>query len=57
LLIIPLNILTGTAVVVIMIVWKLSLLHVLPMQSVPISTNVVSLNPAQPRCTWYNIMW
>ena len=27
------------------------------MQSVPISTNVVSLNPSQPRCTRYNIMW
>ena len=27
------------------------------MQSVPIITNVVSLNPAQMRCTRYNIMW
>jgi hypothetical protein len=27
------------------------------MQSVPIITNVVSLNPAQARCTRYNIMW
>jgi hypothetical protein len=26
------------------------------LQSVPISTNVVSLNPSQPRCTRYNIM-
>jgi len=26
------------------------------MQSVPI-TNVVSSNPVQARCTWYNIMW
>jgi len=25
-------------------------------QSVPITTNVVSLNPAQARCTRYNIM-
>ena len=22
-----------------------------------ICTNAVSLNPAQERCTWYNIMW
>jgi hypothetical protein len=29
----------------------------LPMQSVPITTNVVSLNPVQARCTRYNIMW
>ena len=27
----------------------------LPMQSVPITSNVVSLNPAQARCTRYNI--
>jgi hypothetical protein len=27
------------------------------MQSVPITTKVVSLNPAQVRCTQYNIMW
>jgi len=27
------------------------------MQSVPITTNVVSSNPAQERCTRYNIMW
>ena len=25
------------------------------MQSVPITTNVVTSNPAQMRCTWYNI--
>jgi hypothetical protein len=31
-------------------------LNYLPMQSVPITTNV-SLNPAQARCTQYNIMW
>ena len=28
----------------------------LPMQSVPITTNVVSSNPAQARCTQCNIM-
>jgi len=27
------------------------------MQSVPITTNVVSTNPAHARCTRYNIMW
>jgi len=27
------------------------------MQSVPITINAASLNPAQARCTWYNIMW
>jgi hypothetical protein len=26
-------------------------------QSVPITTKVVSSNPAQSRCTRYNIMW
>jgi len=29
----------------------------LPMQSVPITTNVVSSNPTQAKCSWYNIMW
>ena len=29
----------------------------LPMQSVPITTKVVGFNPAQARCTRYNIMW
>jgi len=29
----------------------------LPVQSVPITTNIVSSNPAQARCIWYNIMW
>jgi len=29
----------------------------LPMQSVPFITNVVSLNPAQTRCTRYNNTW
>jgi len=28
----------------------------LPMQSVPITTNVVSLNPLHARCTQYNIV-
>jgi hypothetical protein len=28
-----------------------------PMQSVPITTNVVSSNPAQVGCTQYNMMW
>jgi hypothetical protein len=42
----------GTIVVV--IVWQLDLQ--LPMQSVPITTNIVSSNPAQARCTRYNIM-
>jgi hypothetical protein len=28
-----------------------------PMQSVSITTNVVSSNPTQERCIWYNIMW
>jgi len=27
------------------------------MQSVPITTNVVSSNPAHAWCTGYNIMW
>jgi hypothetical protein len=40
--------------VVFMIVWYLDLQ--LPMQSVPITTEVVSSNPAQMRCTQYNIM-
>jgi len=29
----------------------------LPVQSVPITTKVVSSNPVQARCTRYNIMW
>ena len=28
----------------------------LPVQSVPITTNVANLNPTQERCTRYNIM-
>jgi len=27
------------------------------MQSVPITTNVLSANPDQGRCTRYNIIW
>ena len=38
--------------IVVMIVWQLDLQ--LPMQSVPITTKVVSSNPAQARCTPYN---
>jgi hypothetical protein len=40
--------------VMVVIVWWLDLQ--LPMQSVPITTEVVSLNPVQARCTRYNIM-
>ena len=39
----------------IVVIWYLDLQ--LPMQSVPITTNIVSLNPAQAMCTRYNIMW
>ena len=39
---------------VIVIIWLLDLQ--LPMQSVPITTNVESSNPIQVRCTQYNIM-
>jgi len=27
------------------------------MQSVHITINIMSSNPARARCTWYNIMW
>jgi hypothetical protein len=37
------------------IVWKLVLQ--LPVQSVPITTNIVSSNPTQAGCTRYNIVW
>ena len=41
----------------VVIVWYIILLALeLSMQSVPITTNVVSSNPAQARCTRYNIM-
>jgi len=40
---------------VVVIVWYLDLQ--LLMQSVPITTEVLSLNPAQARCTRYNTMW
>jgi len=41
--------------VMVVIVWYLDLQ--LPMQSVPITNNVVSSNSAYVRCTRYNIMW
>ena len=41
--------------VVVVIVWQLDL--ELPLPSVPITTNVVSSNPTQARCTRYNIVW
>ena len=41
--------------VVVVIICSLDLQ--LPMQSVPITTNVVNSNPAQARCNRYNIMW
>ena len=44
----------SSGVVVVVIVRWLDLQ--LPMQSVPITTNVVSSNPAQVRCTRYNII-
>ena len=37
------------------IVWWLDL--PLPMQSVPITTNIVSSNPTHAMCTLSNIMW
>jgi len=39
----------------VMIVWQLDLQ--LPMQSVLITTNAVSSNPAQAKYTRYNIIW
>ena len=45
----------NTRTIVGVIIWLLDLQ--LPMQSVPITTNIVSSNPAQTRCTRYNIMW
>jgi hypothetical protein len=41
--------------VVVVIVWWLDLQ--LTMKSVPITTNVVSSNPAQARCTTFNFFW
>jgi hypothetical protein len=41
--------------VVVVIVWSLDLW--LPIQSVHITTKDVSSNPAQTRCTRFNIMW
>jgi len=43
------SLLTATGAVVVMIVWWLDLQ--LPMQSVPITTNVMSLNPAEVSST------
>jgi len=42
-------------VVLVVIVWGLDLQ--LPMHPVSITTNIVSLNPVETRCTHYNIMW
>ena len=39
---------------VVMIIWQLDLQ--IPMQSVPITTSVVSSNPTEGWCTLYNIM-
>jgi hypothetical protein len=39
----------------VLIVWYLDLQ--LPVQSVHLTTEVVSLNPVQAKCTRYNIMW
>ena len=44
--------LTQTVAIVAVIVWQLDLQ--LPMQPVPITTEFVSSNPAQARCTRYN---
>jgi len=41
--------------IVVVIIWMLDLQ--LPMQSVPITTKVVSSNLAKARCTQYTIMW
>ena len=40
----------------VVVIWQLDLQLVLPVQSVPITTKVVNSNPAQARCTRYNIM-
>jgi hypothetical protein len=42
--------------VMVMIVWLSHLQLELPVQSVPITTKVVGSNPAQTRCTRYNIV-
>jgi hypothetical protein len=44
----------GSVVAVVEIVWWLDLQ--LPMHSVPITTNGVSSNSTQAKCTGYNIM-
>jgi hypothetical protein len=45
---------TFMGAVMVMIIWYLDIQ--LPVQSLPITTNVVNLNPANGRCTRYNIM-
>jgi hypothetical protein len=40
--------------VMVVTIWYLDIQ--LPVQSLPITTNVVNLNPANGRCTRYNIM-
>ena len=45
---------TEIGTVVVVIVWYLDLQ--LPMQSIPITTKVVSYNPTQAGCTRYNII-
>jgi predicted GNAT superfamily acetyltransferase len=44
----------GLGTIVVVIVWELDLQ--LPVQSVPITINVVSSNPIQVRCTRHSIM-
>ena len=44
----------GVGPVVVLVVWELDLQ--LPMQSVPITTNIVSSKPTLARCTQYNNM-
>jgi hypothetical protein len=47
-------VISAEGAIAVVMVWQLDLqLH---MQSVPITTNVASLNPVQVRCTRYNIM-
>jgi len=44
-----------SGVVMVVIVYLLDLQ--LPVQSMPLTINVVSLSPVHGGCTWYNIMW
>ena len=48
------SVFTEIGTVVVVIVWYLDLQ--LPMQSIPITTKVVSYNPTQAGCTRYNII-